>query len=983
MQFKYGLDPSSKKYPCPQCGHKSCFVVYLDNESKQPVDVNQFGRCDRENNCCYHLAPWTDPELAEKARKEFVPTPDPEERQIYPSDETVHRITQRTKTCVSPFHRFCNKLTISNDHLMRFGVYSDDEKTVFVFRNTEERVVNMKWFKYKDDGHRDHDFKSFSLKNPPPPPQVDGTSKIFVEKHKLCLFGEHLLDKSKARKVIVVESEKTAAMASFFYKDFDWVSCASNNGLTDEKIRVLHNRTVIWLCDADAAGRNNKSIERASQYISEFYLVDLFPDRSDGYDIADAICDGIRPDIKTDRRYVDLLAEPPKIENDDAYNYDLPEGVEFEKVKWDIRKYMHFEHDGKIYIVRKRKGRGGPGDEFESRGDASYYSAAITNFAIRSLGLIDSDAEENTRLVEIKNIHGFETAVKVPTKAFVSQTEFTNFMESVGNFQYDGVGNDLKKIRAKLYDNMLTFEEIYTLGWHHTGYFLFANGAYNGKFSAIDKYGFVKLGQKNFFIQPLSAINKGEGEGEEWEDEKKFLFKERKEVTLKEWADLFCKVHKDNGMIALAWHISALFRDHIYKRYKFFPHAFGFGPPGTGKSQLGWSMRATGFTGIVKPFNLNTGTAVAFHREFQQFRNFPAWCDEYDNSIAYERIQALKAAYDGVGHKKSVKDSERRTKATQVNRAIYISGQQLPIADNALFKRVILLQFNQTEFSQHEKELFGKLQQMEEGGLTHITAGFMHFRKLIEEQYYDTFDKVMDDVMNAVTEAKFDVEDRIARNTAIILTTIKILEGAIADRLPYSYEKLKAVAVKNMKSQMSLISNTNETNTFWDIVMFLFRKGEIREGEDFMIEPRKLIKIDAPNEQREMPKSTELLFIRFTKILPLYREAFKRQSSSSASPMDKSSLMHYLQNSKAYIGSIHRHTFKVFTGKTTEGNPTFGQQRTNCYVFNYEMMTHQGVYLMDTTIEDGGGQLSLGDPGKGASETSGTATSRSEEDLPF
>lgn len=981
MQFKYGLDPSSKKHTCPQCKQKS-FVVYLDNETKAPVDQYQFGRCDRENNCGYHLAPWSDPELAQKARKEFVPKPDPVERQIFPSDETVHRITQRTKTCVSPFHRFCNKLTISNEHLLRFGVYSDDDKTVYVFRNTEGRVVNMKWFKYKDDGHRDHDFKSYSLKNPPPPPQTDSPSENVVEKHKLCLFGEHLLDKDKARKVMVVESEKTAAIASFFYRDFDWVSCASNNGLTDEKIRVLHNRTVVWLCDADAAGRNNKSIDRAAQYITEFYLVDLFPERSDGYDIADAIIDGLRPDITTGKRYKETLEPAPKVENDDAYEYDLPEGVDFEKVKWDIRKYMHFEHEGRIYIVRKRKG-GGAGD-FEQRGMGTYYCSPITNFTIRSLGLIDSDAEENTRLVEIRNIHGFESVVKVPSKAFVSQTEFTVFMESVGNFQYDGVGTDLKKIRSKLYDTMDTFEEIYTLGWHHTGYFLFANGAYNGKFNPIDKYGFVKLGQKNFFIQPLSAINRGEGDGEEWEDEKKFLFRERKEVSLKQWGDLFCQVHKENGMIALAWYISSLFRDHIYKRYKFFPHAFGFGPPGTGKSQLGWSIRATGFAGLVKPFNLNTGTAVAFHREFQQFKNFPAWCDEYDNSIAYERIQALKAAYDGVGHKKSVKDSERRTKATQVNRAIYISGQQLPIADNALFKRVILLQFTQTEFSQYEKELFGQLQQLEEGGLTHITAGFMHFRKLIEEKYFDTFDQVMDDIMKSVADAKFDVEDRIARNNAIILTTIKILEASIGDRLPYTYEKLKAVVVKNMKSQMSLISNTNETNTFWDIVMFLFRKGEIREGEDFMIEPRKLIKIDTPNEQREFTKSTELLFIRFTKILPLYREAFKRQSSSSASPMDKSSLMHYLQNSKAYIGAINRHTFKVFTGKTADGNPTFAQQRTNCYVFNYEMMTYQGVYLMDTTIEDSTpAQLSLGSAGNGATENGGSAFSTDPEALPF
>lgn len=973
MQFKYSLDSSSKKHKCPSC-QKTTFVAYIDNETKAPVDAGQFGRCDRENSCGYHLNPYQDQEHAQKAKENFVPKPDPEVIQIFPDDAAIKRITDRTKTAVSPFHKFCTKLTITADHLLRFGVYSEDDKTVYVFRNYDAKVVNFKWFKYKDDGHRDKEFNSYSLKNPTAPENAQQ-----IQKYKLCLFGEHLLDREKKKTVIVVESEKTAAMASFFYRDFDWVSCASNNGMTEERIPVLTGRTVIWLCDSDAAGRKNKSIERLAEKVEDFYVLDLFTDRNDGYDIADAIIDGLRPEIKAEKRYKETLLPAAKVENDDQFNYDLPDGLDFEKVKWDIRKYMHFEHDGKIFIVRKRKGRGGFGEEFEDRGMATYYCAPITNFTIRALGLIDSEAEENTRLIEIKNIHGFETAVKVPSKAFVSPTEFTVFMESVGNFQYDGVGTDLKKIRAKLYDTMLTFEEIFTLGWHHTGYFLFANGAYNGKFTPIDKFGFVKLGQKNFFIQPLSAINKDESEGEEWEDEKKFLFKERKEITLKTWSTLFCDVHKENGMMALAWYISSLYRDHIYKRYKFFPHAFGFGPPGTGKSQLGWSIRSTGFTGIVKPFNLNTGTSVAFHREFQQFRNFPAWCDEYDNSIPYERIQALKAAYDGVGHKKSVKDSERRTKATQVNRAIYISGQQLPIADNALFKRVILFQFKQTEYTEAEKKLFTELQQMEDSGLTHITAGFMHFRKDIEEQYYDEFEIVMNDLMKGVAEMKFEVEDRICRNNAIILTTIKILEKSIADKLPYSYYQLKMVILKNMKEQMSLISNTNETNTFWDIVMFLVRKGEIREGEDFLIEPRKIIPIDTPKHDHEMPKPTELLFVRFTKILPLYREAFKRQSSSTASPMDKSSLMHYLQNSKSYIGAINKHTFKCFKHRKDDGTAVFEYQRTNCYVFNYEMLNNTGVYLMDTTIENSVPETK----GSERSQNAGLDSFDRDETMPF
>jgi len=973
-QYLFNLDKTSKKYPCPSCGHKNCFVAYIDSESNQPVDVNQYGRCDRENSCGYHKHPKEDPELAKQRQENFVPTPEPTVVQIFPDEAVYNPIINRTKSCVSPLHVYCSKkLLIPNDHLLKWGVYSDkDDLTVYVFRDFNNQVVNLKWFKYKEDGHRDKEHSSHSLKQPPHTPPKKNVEGVSIEKtgageirkYALCLFGEHLLPRTDdGIPVCVVESEKTAVLASFFYKQFNWVACGSANGLTVEKAEVLKGRTVYWLSDSDVAGRMKvdeggvirpSSVRHLHEAIENFHVADLFPERHDGYDLGDAIADGTRPEIiPTWTKGKDELGAKAKKDYDAALDYDLPTGVEFSAVKDDLFKYMHFEHAGRIYIARKRKANGN--GDWSERGAGNYYCTPISNFTIKSLGLIASELEP-TRLVEIKNIHSHQQVVKVPTKAFASPTEFTVFMESVGNFQYDGVGTDLKKIRAKLYDTMLAFEEIENLGWHYTGYFLFANGAYNGKFNPIDKYGFVKLGERNFFIQPLSCIVRDDSE--EWEDEKKFVYKEKKDVGLKEWADLFCRVHKDNGRIALAWYISSLYRDFIYQRFKFFPHLFLFGPPGTGKSQVGWSVRSLGFAGLVKPFNLNTGTAVAFHREFAHFRNFPAWCDEYSNSMPFERIQALKAAYDGVGHKKSVKDSDKRTKSTQVNRAIMISGQELPIADNALFKRVVLLQFHQTEYSQDEKKMFADLQNLEEGGLSFITAGFMHFRKIIESKYYEAFDGVLEDLVKALGTQGVEVEDRIVRNACITLTTIKVLEDKLAALLPFGYLELKQILLKNIKEQMSLISNSNETNTFWDTVGFLARKGEIREGEDYMIEERKRQKIivNRLEETRDFPKTTEMLYIRFSKIVPLYREAFKRQNSSTASPMDKGSLMHYLQHSKPFVGLLDNHTFHWKTHQG--GSQVTHSSRTSCYVFNYELLKAMGVYLVDESV--GGDQGNAG-----------------------
>jgi len=53
--FKYTLDKSSKKYVCPNCNKKT-FVNYVNTETGNYLTDN-YGRCDREQNCNYHKAP--------------------------------------------------------------------------------------------------------------------------------------------------------------------------------------------------------------------------------------------------------------------------------------------------------------------------------------------------------------------------------------------------------------------------------------------------------------------------------------------------------------------------------------------------------------------------------------------------------------------------------------------------------------------------------------------------------------------------------------------------------------------------------------------------------------------------------------------------------------------------------------------------------------------------------------------------------------
>lgn len=288
----YSLDRSPKKHICPGCGKKS-FVAYLKTESKEIVDETKYGRCDRENNCGYHEKP--EIEQKEGTKKTKI---------LRPKKEDIERLREAQ----SPLHRFLVGKGIPSSFLYSIGVYECNGLTAYGFFNQAAEMVNVKYFKYKDDGHRDKGFESYSLKQPD---QVEGQQQ---EKYELCLFLEAELDPTKEKIACVVESEKSAVICKFYYPEFDWVSCGSANGLSDgsedtsDKITPLLGRTVYWICDADKAGRGkikdgkwtwNSSIRNGIKHLkNKFHVVDLFPNREDGWDLGDELLEGRKPEIK-------------------------------------------------------------------------------------------------------------------------------------------------------------------------------------------------------------------------------------------------------------------------------------------------------------------------------------------------------------------------------------------------------------------------------------------------------------------------------------------------------------------------------------------------------------------------------------------------------------------------------------------------------------------------------------------------------------
>lgn len=258
------------KGSCPKCRVKKSFRYFI-NMSRE------YGICDHKNSCGYENIPKG--EIREQIND--LP-PLSKYKIIYPAMENCKQIIENQ---TSNFHLFLiKKLKITQEHLLKWNCGTDKNKTCFVYQDAKQVFLNIVHIEYNSNCKRNKNISPYSLQ-----PQKNC-------KYSLCLYGEHLLTKDKI--ICLVESEKTAIIASFFYPQFDWIATGGANKLTNEKIPVLFNRKIYYLNDADEAGKENSTIKKLEAYKIDFEFVDLFPDQINGYDLADAIIDGLRPEIK-------------------------------------------------------------------------------------------------------------------------------------------------------------------------------------------------------------------------------------------------------------------------------------------------------------------------------------------------------------------------------------------------------------------------------------------------------------------------------------------------------------------------------------------------------------------------------------------------------------------------------------------------------------------------------------------------------------
>jgi len=290
------------RHDCPSCKAKLSFTLYLDGNTHKPIHDN-VGKCNRESKCGYHYTPkqyFIDNPTNDYRRDEacLVSKPKPIEPPR-PIGTIRFRFVENSASYKSNFVRFLFD-HFSDEQIPNvaenyaFGATKNKE-VIFWQIDIHGKVRTGKIMQYNPVTGRRIKHESGA---------IDWVHNKLKQKKQLpedfnlqqCFFGEHLLKIYPNKCVAIVESEKSAIIASCIVPDMIWLAAGNLNGLSIEKCHVLKGRNVMLYPDLGAFEKwSIKALEIQEKHNCKVTVSTLLEDeatdsdRTNGLDIADYI----------------------------------------------------------------------------------------------------------------------------------------------------------------------------------------------------------------------------------------------------------------------------------------------------------------------------------------------------------------------------------------------------------------------------------------------------------------------------------------------------------------------------------------------------------------------------------------------------------------------------------------------------------------------------------------------------------------------
>lgn len=289
---RYILEPykgMNTRHKCPSCMNRNkTFSRYIDTETGLHL-AHSAGRCERVDKCGYHKTP------AEHFKDNG---PDP----INARYRTAKREQLRVKPSFIDPKIFKRSLCgYQSNHLVSFLLTLFEPKTVEALISTYYIGTSNHWpgstVFWQIDRKGAIRTGKIMLYNAltgkrvkEPYNHISWTHKALnLENFNLsqCLFGEHLLKNNK-KPAAVVESEKTAIIASVHFPQFNWLACGSLQNLNPDRCGALTDRPTILFPDLNAYAKwKIKGQEMGFKVSSVLEAVATDKERLEGLDLVD------------------------------------------------------------------------------------------------------------------------------------------------------------------------------------------------------------------------------------------------------------------------------------------------------------------------------------------------------------------------------------------------------------------------------------------------------------------------------------------------------------------------------------------------------------------------------------------------------------------------------------------------------------------------------------------------------------------------
>jgi hypothetical protein len=241
------------RHRCPACKENKTFTYYIDTETNDPLH-SSVGRCNREVKCGYHFKPrdffLTNPQVKDYASLWQITKPVVAPLKQPSFIDKMHFDASMKGYQHNNFITFLTRTfgkEITGELIFRYGIGTSSHwpgATVFWQIDTCGKLRTGKIMLYNPEtGKRVRQpFNHISWMH------------TRLNKHdfelKQCFFGEHLLCDTQ-KTIGIVESEKTAVIASAYYPHRIWLASGSLSNLTRQKFEVLRGRNVVLYPDVN------------------------------------------------------------------------------------------------------------------------------------------------------------------------------------------------------------------------------------------------------------------------------------------------------------------------------------------------------------------------------------------------------------------------------------------------------------------------------------------------------------------------------------------------------------------------------------------------------------------------------------------------------------------------------------------------------------------------------------------------------------